>query len=172
MLWTKVTETPFRAGFRPMLTRHFQLPDGRVEEFTIKDERPVVCILPLTEDQRIILVKQYRPGPERMLLELPGGGIERDEAPEVAARRELLEETGYDGEFIFVGITLDCAYSTMQRYNFVAKNCRKIQEPHPDANEFLEVMDLNLQEFRSHLRSGEMTDVEVGYLCLDVLNLL
>jgi ADP-ribose pyrophosphatase len=65
-------------------------------------------------------VKQYRPGPDEILLELPGGCISEEELPEIAARRELLEETGYSGDFQFVGTSFDCAYSTMIRYNFAA----------------------------------------------------
>lgn len=155
-----------------MLTRQFRLPDGREEDFTIKAEGEAVCIVALTETSDVILVRQYRPGPERILLELPGGSVDADETALDAARRELLEETGYEGEMELVGMTLDCAYSTMQRHNFVAKNCIRIQDPQPDKNEFLEIITMNLQDFRQHLRSGQLTDIETGYLCLDRLGLL
>ncbi len=170
--WIKIREVSHRVGHRFILTLTFQLPDGRIEDFTIKHEASPVCILALTPDRQVVLAKQFRPGPEKMLLELPGGGIEKDETPEQAARRELLEETGYDGDFASVGTCLDCAYSTMVRHVFVATNCVRIQEPQFDENEFIEVITLPLVEFRSHLRSGELTDVEVGYLCLDALGLL
>ncbi len=172
MLWKKMSETPLRVGYRRLLTRHFEMPDGRIEEFTIKDEQPAVCILALTADQQVILAKQFRPGPEKILLELPGGGVEEKETPEEAAQRELLEETGYNGTLQYLGMTLDCAYSTVYRHNFVAMNCQKIQEPKPDKNEFIEITLLSLHEFHAHLRSGQLTDMETGYLGLDMLGLL
>ena len=170
--WKKIQETPFKAGFRRMLTRQFRLPDGRVDEFTIKNEGQAVCVVALTQANDVILVRQYRPGPELVLLELPGGAVDADENPLEAARRELLEETGYNGEFEPVGMTLDCAYSNMQRHNFIAKTCVRVQDPQPDKNEFLETVIMPLSDFRLHLRNGQLTDVESGYLCLDSLGLL
>lgn len=171
-MWKKVEEVSLRAGYRRLLSRKFQLPDGRIEEFTIKDEGRVACILALTPDQRVILAKQYRPGPEKILLELPGGGIEVGESSEDAACRELLEETGYRGEMRFICEPLDDAYSTIRRFVFVATNCVKVQEPQLDENEFIEVVTLSLAEFRDHLRGGQLTDIEVGYLGLDALGFL
>jgi ADP-ribose pyrophosphatase len=155
-----------------MLTRQFQLPDGRIEEFTIKHEGASVCVLALTSDERVILAKQFRPGPEKVLLELPGGGMERGETLEQAVRREMLEETGYAGEVVFVTTALDCAYSTAVRHVFVATNCVKVQEPQLDANEFVEIVLMPLSDFRTHLRSGQLSDIEVGYLGLDALGKL
>lgn len=119
-----------------------------------------------------MLVKQFRPGPKAILEELPGGYVEPNEDPLTAARREFREETGYDGEFEFIGTCLDDAYSTMERHCFVAKDCKKIGEPQNTATERTEVVIMPLDEFRKHLRSGRMTDIEVGYLRLDHLGLL
>lgn len=160
------------AGFRKMIKRTFQLPDDRVVDFDIKQEGPAVCVLALTGDNKIILTKQFRPGPEKILLELPGGAVEAGEKSEEAIKREFLEETGYTGDFKFVNTSLDCAYSTMLRYNFVAANCRKIQEQNPEENEFIEVVEMSLDDFKKYLRTGELTDVETGFIGLDYLNLL
>lgn len=167
-----MSETPFKAGYRRMLTRRFKLPDGREDEYTIKDEGQPVCIFAMTIDGQVILAEQYRPGPERILLEMPGGNMEKNESPESAAARELLEETGYAGELRHVGTVLDCAYSTLLRHAFVATNCIKLQEPSLDEDEFIEIRTMSVQDFRQHLRSGQLTDVEIGYLGLDALGLL
>ncbi|MCD4705255.1 NUDIX hydrolase [bacterium] len=171
-VWKKIKEKIFKAGFRTLLKKTFQLPDNRIVDFDIKYEGPAACVLALTEDNKIILTKQFRPGPEKILLELPGGVIEINETPTEAMKRELLEETGYTGDFKFVSTSLDCAYSTMVRHNFVATNCRKIQEQNLDKNEFIQVVKMSLNDFREHLRTGELTDIETGYIGLDYLELL
>ncbi|MFA6422343.1 MAG: NUDIX hydrolase [Candidatus Buchananbacteria bacterium] len=172
MEWKKIKEEPFNAGYRKLLKKTFQLPNGQVKDFDIKREGPAVCILALDEDKNVILTKQYRPGMEKILLEMPGGVVEKNEKPEEAVKRELLEETGYAGDIKFVGTSYDCAYSTMVRYNFVATGCQKIAEQNLDESEFIEVIKISLPDFRNHLRSGELTDVESGYMGLDFLNLL
>lgn len=150
----------------------FKLPDGTESDFYIKKECSTVAVVAITKNQKVILVKQYRPGPEEVLLELPGGYVDPNEKPEGAANRELLEETGYKGNIQLVSICLDDAYSTMRRYCFVATECEKVKNPQGENHEFLELKLLSLEDFRKLLRGGKMTDVEVGYLGLDFLSLL
>jgi ADP-ribose pyrophosphatase len=150
----------------------FRLPDGTISDFVIDSRHGAACTLGLTPDNQVVLVKQYRPGPRQILDELPGGHIEKHETGVVAARREFIEETGFDGDFESVGRCLDDAYSTLDRYCFIAKNCKKIGNPQNTSTEQTEVVLVSLDAFREILRSGRMTDVEVGYLCLDYLGLL
>lgn len=165
--WIKLKEKPIETGRRKVLHRTYQLPEHRVDEYDIKQEGPAVYILGLTDDRNIVLAKQFRPGPERILLELPGCAVECDKSPKEAASREFLEETGFNGSLQLIGTSLDCVYSTMLRYNFVAARCRKVQEPRSDGNEFIEVVEMPMEYFRSHLIKGDLTDIESGYLGLD-----
>jgi len=150
----------------------FELPDGTKSDFYIKKEGPASSILALTTDKKIILVKQFRPGPQEILNELPGGYVDPTEDSLAAAAREFTEETGYKGKLEFVGTCLDDAYSTMERYCYVATGCKKIGEPQNTQTEQTEVVLMGLEDFREYLRQGRMTDVEVGYLGLDYLKLL
>ncbi|MEI9966809.1 MAG: NUDIX hydrolase [Candidatus Moraniibacteriota bacterium] len=81
----------------------FELPNGEVADFYVKKEKDNVCILALTRDKEVILARQFRPGPEEILFELPGGGIDAGRNARTAAIRELLEETGIPGEYAICG---------------------------------------------------------------------
>ena len=76
-----------------------ELPDGRQRYYDLVQHCPAVVIVPLTEDGKILFVRQYRLGAEKELLELPAGLINNGEDPDPAAERELREETGYEGCF-------------------------------------------------------------------------
>ena len=170
--WLKLHEQILETGHRKLLRRIFRMPDGEKSVYDIKVEPQVVCILAMTPERQVILACQFRPGPEQILLELPGGCIEASETPRQAAERELLEETGYRGTLQFVGTSLYDAYTTLVRHNFVAIGCYKQQEPQSGAGEFTEAVTMPLADFRVHLRRGQLTDIETGYLGLDYLGLL
>ena len=150
----------------------YELPNGETKDMYVKIQKRAACILALTENNEVIMVEQYRPGPDKVLLELPGGYVEDGENPVEGAARELREETGYDGNVQFVTTALDDAYSTMVRSCFVATNCRKVGDQELDDSEFMSVRLVPLEDFKKILRSGEMTDVEVGFLGLDFLKML
>lgn len=172
MQWKKLKEEPYKAGYRKMIKKFFELPHGKVIDFDVKDEGKPVSVFALTVDNEVVLAKQFRPGPERILIELPGGGREEGESLLEAAARELLEETGYQGEIEHIGSNVECAYSTRECQIFLARNCKKVSEPQPDENEFTEVVLMNLPDFRKHLQTGELTDSVTAYRCLDHLGWL
>ena len=150
----------------------FLLPNGTEADFYIKAEAPAAAIFALTSDDQVILARQFRPGPKKILNELPGGYLDPGENALESIGREFREETGYEGEFVEIGTCLDDAYSTMERHCFVATNCKKVGEPQDTDTEQTELVLMPLDEFRQQLRSGQMTDVEVAYLALDYLGKL
>lgn len=151
----------------------FRLPNGKELEFNLFSESRSIACVALTTDNQVILAKQYRPGPKQVLLEIPGGGLKEGESAEVAMDRELLEETGYKGKIQFVTELFHHGYSNRIKGVLVATDCVKIAEPVPEDNgEKVTAVLMSLEDFRKHLQSGNLTDVEVGYLGLDYLGLL
>jgi 8-oxo-dGTP pyrophosphatase MutT (NUDIX family) len=95
----------------------------------------------LTEDNEIIMVRQYRHAGDIISLEIPGGVIDGDEKPEDAVRRELLEETGYSFQTITLLATLypNPATANNVTYTYLLTGGIKTQEQHLDEHEILNV---------------------------------
>jgi ADP-ribose pyrophosphatase len=126
----------------------------------------------MTSRGTFILARQYRPGPDRIVDELPGGRCNSEEPAEEAARRELLEETGFEAEeWICLGTFLECAYSTVERWGFVALNVRPTTRI-VDELEPVAVVEKNLSELVQQLRDGLICDPEVAWAGIFLLNLV
>ena len=170
--WTLIKEQSLFKGFREVVLRRFRLPDGAEADFDIRIDGQAVAVLAFTPDKQAILVSQFRPGPMQVMLDIPGGALEDGEDPLLAAARELLEETGYQGRMEAVGITHENPYTTLVRHNFVALDCVKVAEQNLDPSERIDVELLSLDQLRVHLRSGRLCDTETGYRGLDYLGWL
>lgn len=107
--WNRVepTETT-KVGWRTIVTKHFQLPDGRTDAFQLYAGKDTACIIAVTKDRQVITVLQFRPGPEKIMHEIPGGFVDEEGgSPEHAAVRELSEETGYTaGKVTYLGLSV------------------------------------------------------------------
>lgn len=172
--WEPLDETSSRgpSGYLRILTRRYVLPDGRTSSWDLIDGGQSIAVLALTDDGQVVLVRQFRPGPSAILDEMPGGHVEPGDTLAEAARKELLEETGYAGEIQIISSTWLSASATTRRHVAVARNCRRVGSPAPVGDEFCEPVLVSLARFRQSLREGSMTDVDLGYLALDHLNLL
>ncbi len=172
--WEEISrEKIFEKYGRGIEKKVFRLPHGKEADFYLNSGHSSIACLALTKEKRVILVKQFRPGPKKILLELPGGGMSDDETIEQAMERELLEETGYRGKVQFLTSILPSAYAVYEKNALIVLDCEKVAEPKLEDNgEELEVVLLSLDEFRKHIRTGQMSDVEISYLCLDHLDLL
>lgn len=172
--WEEVArEEVFKKYGRSVEKVVFRLPDGHETDFYLRNGHGSIACLALTKENQVILVRQFRPGPKKILLELPGGGIQSGESLEDAMARELLEETGYVGEVRFVTSVLPDAYTVFRKNALVVTDCEKKAEPKLEENgETVEAVLMSIKEFRAYLQTGQLTDVEIAYLGLDHLGLL
>lgn len=153
--------------------RDFCMPDGKIADYYIRVEDPGACVLALTADNKVITFSQYRPGPNAIYRELPGGKVDPGEDPRKAAMRELLEETGYTGDAEeWVGHWQNDAYTQMNRTIVIAKNCKKIATPKLEDTEFGEIELVDVADFVAQVRAGKLTDTAGAMLALDHLDLL
>lgn len=170
--WKKVTERKFKAGWRKMINKTFILPNGVQKDYDVLDEIKAVHMVAFSPEGKVILEKTYRPGPEKVVYDMPAGYIDANETPEQAAVRELLEETGMQGEVKLAGTSIDDAYRNTIRYTFVFTDCRKIKEPEVEDDEIFEIVEVDIPTFKKYLRSGQTTHSESGYIAMDFLGLL
>ena len=140
---------------------------GSKRTYALKHEQRTVSVLALSTSNKVILTRQYRPGPNKILDELAGGRVDANETPRQAAKRELIEETGYiPNKLISLGRVYECAYSTIARYAYVALNCEKHTTQKLDSYEYIEVCEKTIHEFVKQLNDGLCTDLEVGWMGL------
>jgi ADP-ribose pyrophosphatase len=170
MRWRKLHEDVVYERFRRIVSRTFELPSGRTADFEVFELFDSAAVLALTAAHEVVLVREFRPGPEEVLLELPGGVVEPGQSPAEAARAELLEETGYEGRLTSVGAVLKDAYATNVKHVFAATDCRRVAAP--EVPQLTEPALMPLDDFREHLRGGRLTDVDAAYRALDHLGLL
>ncbi len=148
----------------------YTMPDGGVSPPYYTYSRKNYCVIAATDEEgRCICVRQFRPGLGKVTCEFCAGGIERrgerqygspasaQEDPLEAARRELLEETGYESEDwqLLLTVPSNATMADNYAYLFYARNCRRTRKQQLDDSEFLHVELLDETELRRRIRSGD-----------------
>lgn len=125
----------------------FAPPDGEEpRDFFVVESPDWINIIPLTDDRRVVLVRQYRFGIEDFTLEIPGGMCDPHESPLEAARRELREETGHSAvEIVELGwVHPNPAIQNNRCFSYLARDVLEVGAPRPDPNESFEQVRLPL----------------------------
>lgn len=147
--------------FMKILAEEVELPNGIViPDYTVWKSGNVAQVLPITVDGRAVLVRMFKQGAQRMIYECPGGFINDDEDPLIAAKRELAEETNFvsnDWEKIHV-FYHHPSKERGETHFFLARNAfLDTENGHAqDATEEIEIVLLSFSELMSLIMSGEI----------------
>ncbi len=138
-----------------------ELPDKKYSKREIVEHPGGVGIVALTEDKKILLVRQYRKATDKVLLELPAGKLEVNEEPKETAYRELKEETGYSAEKLeyLMEFYTSPGFSSEKLYLFYGENLQP-GEQELESGEFIDVESYTIKEVEKLLRRGEIMDAK------------
>lgn len=137
-----------------------ELPDGGVIEYGVLESGGFAAVVPVAEDGRVVLVRQWRQPLGQFTLELPSGAVDAGEDPRESAGRELREETGYRAESLepLTSVYTSTGRSTEVCHLFYCRAIKDAGGPEPEPTEFIEVVELDFEEVLESVSVGGITD--------------
>jgi len=138
-----------------------RLPDGRETTREVVVHRGAIAVVPLIDHDKVVMVRQYRQAAGEVLMEIPAGTLEVGEDPLICAERELHEEIGYRANKLTLMFRsyLAPGYSSEMLHTFLAEDLVNIGVER-DADEFMEIVEIALEDAVGMIRSGEIKDAK------------
>lgn len=140
-----------------------QVPNGNIAKWDFIRHKGAAAVVPVLDDGRILMIRQYRNAWDKEILEIPAGGLNENESFLSCSHRELEEETGYRCEIedmeLLISIASTVAFCNERVDVYVARNLMKTEQ-HLDEDEFIQVKAYKPQELRDMVFSGEIQDAK------------
>lgn len=143
-----------------------ELPDGKTSKREIIKHPGAVAIIAITDDHKIVMVEQYRKALERSIVEIPAGKLEKGEEPLESAKRELEEETGYECEKMehLISFYTSPGFADELVHVYIAHHLSKKENAAGlDEDEFVEVIELTLEEAEQYMKEEKIQDAKTVY---------
>lgn len=160
--WKRIEPTiKTKIDYHPVIVKTFELPDNKIATRTtfLAEDMRAAGVIAVTKDKKVIVGHQFRPGPEKIMCEIPGGYVDEGEDPEAAARRELTEETGYvAGKIEALGVFGRDSYVNGTWYYYLATECQMTHDQALDHDEFIDLELMSIEDFIANAKRGNMTD--------------
>ena len=166
-------EELLKGHFLHVVRETVRLPDGASATREYVLHPGAVAVVPLTDDGRIVLERQYRHPTGQVMIEIPAGKLDAGETALVCGQRELLEETGYSAREWAYAFTMypTVAYSDEAIHIWFARGLTQGQAQ-LDQGEFLEVFTATPEEFLGWCRDGKIVDSKTLASALWIQNVL
>ncbi|MDC3413116.1 NUDIX hydrolase [Aquibacillus sp. 3ASR75-11] len=145
------------------------LPNGHTSKRETVKHPGAVAIIPITKDNKILFVEQYRKPLEKNLVEIPAGKLEEGEKPEATALRELEEETGYTTDHLsFVtSFYTSPGFADEIIHLYLTENLIPLEvKKDLDEDEFVELIELTLEEAEQYVQTERIHDAKTAYALL------
>jgi 8-oxo-dGTP pyrophosphatase MutT (NUDIX family) len=158
--WANVSEeTVLETPIFQVNRRHAQHEvEGLESDFYIVEAPAWANVIATTAQGELVLVEQFRHGIEQSTLEIPGGVVDEGESPRESVERELLEETGYQGEeWHYLGaVSSNPAFFNNYTELYWAEGCELVEQPNLDTHEFIETHLVPLNQFFYYIQQGDI----------------
>ncbi len=151
---------------KTLLRQDFRNPKtGKIDDFYLFDykmgQAPAI-VLPITEDKKVVAIKQYRHGANEIIWEIPGGNKKKpEESLDDVIRTELREETGYEASEVIQlqdKLWFEPACFTVPYVPYLALGCKKVAKQELDDTEQVEVFEIDLEEWINMILDGVVVD--------------
>lgn len=172
MKWNIVSKEPlFTSPYTCLETWKLQTDTGAEHDFDVQISQEVVIVFALRDNGEVIILKQHFVVSNEHEYTFIAGGVDGDETPEQAARRELKEEAGIIAkEMHHLGWVYRAKTDTMKVHSFIATGFSEIGEQELEESEDIQVLSMPMDEFKNILRSRQLQDAPICHTAYWVLD--